>query len=82
MEEADRDLVLEVVYTEYARVPARDRQRCHWVMDAEMWRMIRQLKGPAGDYLWVPLPDANLLLSLPVEIRDGAEGARLEEGAA
>jgi HK97 family phage major capsid protein len=79
-EAADRELILDAVYGEYRAVPARLRARHVWVMDPLMRQMVRRLRGPTGTYLWDPgtLTTHETLLGLPVEVRDGAPGARLE----
>jgi predicted phage gp36 major capsid-like protein len=76
-DQADRDLLLTVIYEEYFRIAENQRNQHHWVMDTEMLRMVRRLKGSDGMFLWVPLPDVDWLLSLPVEIREGVEGIHL-----
>jgi hypothetical protein len=79
--DADRDLILRVVYEEYYRIHPSVRQRSHWVMDAEMRRMFNDMRPPRDDSIvWSPnspLTTVDVLLGLPVEIRDGAEGIRL-----
>ena len=83
-EQADADLILRAVYGEYQRVPASVRQRHRWVMDMEMYRFLRSVKTPLGIPLWgLWYPNEldrvdNVLLGLPVEVRDGIEGVHLE----
>lgn len=76
----ERDQVLAVLLEELYAVPIAEQQRSHWVMDGEMWQMLRHLFAPTALPIALPTPrgDGLTMLGLPVELRDGAEGARLE----
>lgn len=79
----DRDLMAKVVYDTYYQTLPRDRQRSQWVMTQDMHDWIRDLSGvpepdppdPDDD---TPRTDRSYLLGLPIEIRDGVQGVRLE----
>lgn len=78
-------MILRVLFEEMYSVPLAERQRRHWVMDGEMWQMLRDLFAPEVPPFALPTPrgDGLTLLGLSVELRAGAEGARLiQDGAA
>lgn len=80
---SDRELMAKVVYDAYYLLHPRDRQRSQWAMTQDMHDWIRDLSGvdppeppdPDDD---TPQTDRSYLLGLPVEIREGVEGVRLE----
>jgi hypothetical protein len=58
-------------------VDARGRRSSHWVMSAEWWNEVRKLNHPGVWPSRYP-GEPRLLLSLPVEVRDGGGVPHLE----
>ena len=71
------------LYEQYYAVHPRYRHRSQWVMTQEMHDQVAELAGvelpddPDPDDS-KPRLDRSYLLGLPIEIRDGVEGVRLE----
>ena len=82
-DQEERDQALTVLLEELYSVPIAEQQRSHWVMDGEMWQMLYHLFAPLSLPVALPAPrgDGLTMLGLPVELRAGAEGARLELSA-
>jgi hypothetical protein len=77
-DQQDRDLVMKVLFEEMYSVPLPERGQCRWVMDAEMWRMLRRLFPPPADILPYLSGDGMVMLGHPVELRSGVKGVRYE----
>jgi HK97 family phage major capsid protein len=79
----DLDLLARVVYEEYYRLSPAERERCRWVMDAEMLRFVRELRDSWSVPLMFPTLSGSsmILLGHPVEVRDGIKGVHLEVDA-
>jgi hypothetical protein len=75
----DARLVQDTIYAEYMALPLVQRNSAYWVMAPDMWNFIRAIRTSEGGYLYVPGHGADPeLLGLPIELRPGAEGVRLE----
>lgn len=64
----------------YAVTPG-ERLGARWVMSGEWWRECRKMVGADGRVLWEPSwkhASSDVLLGLPVEVRDGGGTPHLE----
>src|SRR5262245_30983587 len=79
----DRDEAMRTLVEELHSKPPAERQRSRWVMDAEMWRYLRSLFAAEVPPFAMEIPrgDGLVMLGLPVELRDGVEGAHLESAS-
>lgn len=80
MTNPDLDLVYRVLYGELESIPPRERKRYRWVLRWDMFCWIRTLSQPQSFWfanIESAARDAERLIGLPVEIRDGAEGIHL-----
>lgn len=84
MSNPDLDLVYRVLHGELEQIPPRDRKHYRWVLRWDMFFWIRELAMPRPSLFWpyvnieAAARDAECLIGLPVEIRDGVEGIHLE----
>jgi hypothetical protein len=88
----DLDMVMEVLLGELTQRHPAERQRCQWVMGPETFDWLEKLSIAASPPRPItaafhplyplgqrpPEPSPPMLLGLPIDVRDGATGIRLE----